>query len=341
MPEKDLKSLLPEELQKLAALNGEKSFCGTVLFEWMHQKYISDLNAAANLAKKFRAALRGAGYYIGCLTLLKRAAAADGALKYLFVLADGCKIETVLLEDAGRRTLCLSTQVGCRRACLFCATGRMGFRRDLSAGEIADQVLQVEKRERLKINNLVYMGMGEPLDNYENTLKSVRILNDKRGRNIGARHITISTCGIIPGIARLAAENLQIRLAVSLHGATDAVRGRLMPVNKKYPVAELIRAVRAYQKRTGRRVTFEYIMIDGLNDTREHARGLLKLLSGLSAQINLIEYNPHSRAEFTPSPKKTIKEFWWIITDRGFAASIRYKRGGSINAGCGQLYAGR
>jgi 23S rRNA (adenine2503-C2)-methyltransferase len=334
----DLKNLLPEELQKLAVQTGEKSFAGTVLFEWIHQKSIAKLDAAANLSKKFRAALQSAGFYIGSLRLLKRAADADGTLKYLFQLADGHKIETVLLDDAGRRTLCLSAQVGCRRGCLFCATGRMGFRRDLSAGEIADQVIQAEKNERLKINNVVYMGMGEPLDNYDNVLKSVRILNDKRGKNIGARHITISTCGIIPGIERLAAENLQIRLAVSLHGATDAVRGRLMPVNKKYPVAELIRAVRAYQKRSGRRVTFEYIMLKGLNDAREHARSLLKLLNGLSAKINLIEYNPHSRAEFAPSPKKTIREFWWIITDRGFSAAIRHKRGDFINAACGQLY---
>jgi 23S rRNA (adenine2503-C2)-methyltransferase len=224
-------------------------------------------------------------------------------------------------------------------ACVFCATGRLKFKRNLSAGEIIDQVIQVEKTERLKIQNLVYMGMGEPLDNYDNVLKSIRILNDKAGKNIGARHITLSTCGLIPGIERLADEKLQIRLAVSLHAATDSLRGKLMPVNKKYPLPDLMRALKTYQEKTGRRLTFEYIMLRGVNDAREQARSLLKLLSGISAHINLIEYNPHARAEFQPSAKKTLKEFWWLTTDRGFATTLRYKRGQTASASCGQLSA--
>jgi len=337
---KDLKSLELSELQNLALAYGEKAFAGTILFEWLHKKSASQLDALTNLSQAFRAALKKDGYELTALTLLKRTEAVDGTCKYLFALVDGQKIETVLLDDDGRKTLCVSTQVGCKMGCVFCATGKMHFKRNLSAGEIADQLLQTEKIERLKVQNIVYMGMGEPLDNYDNVLKSIHILNAKHGKNIGARHITVSTCGLIPGIQRLAKENLQIRLAISLHGATDTVRGRLMPINKKYPVQELIRAVKDYQRQTGRRVTFEYIMLAGLNDTRECARGLLKLLNGIGAQINLIEYNPHSHSEFKPSPKKTMREFWWLASDRGFAVSIRFKRGQAINAACGQLYSG-
>lgn len=335
---KNLKDLELIELQKLALVYQEKKFAGTVLFEWLYKKSAAELDLMTNLSKNFREALKKDGFEIMELKLLRRTEAADGTLKYLFELADKQKIETVLLDDDGRRTLCVSTQVGCKMGCVFCATGKMHFKRNLSAGEIIDQLLQVEKIEKFKIQNIVYMGMGEPLDNYANVLKSIRILNTPNGRNIGARHITISTCGLIPGIQKLAKENLQVRLAISLHGATDTVRGKLMPINKKYPVSELIRAVKDYQRQTGRRVTFEYIMLAGLNDTREHARSLLKLINGIGAQINLIEYNPHSRSEFKPSPKKTMREFWWLASDRGFATSIRFKRGQAINAACGQLY---
>ena len=331
---KNLKDLNLAELKRLA----DKPFYGTILFDWMQNKAAENLDQISSLPKTFREELKKNNYVIENLKLLKRLADEDGTIKYLFDLSDGKKIETVLLNDGGRHTLCISTQVGCKMDCAFCATGRMKFRRNLSAGEIVDQVIQVEKIEKTKIQNIVYMGMGEPLDNYDNVLKSVRILNDKAGKNIGARHITISTCGIVPGIERLANEGLQIRLAVSLHAATDAVRGKLMPVNQKYPVEDLMRALRAYQKKTGRRLTFEYVMLEGVNDTRAHARSLLKLLSGLSAHINLIEYNPHARAKFKPSPKKTIKEFWWMTTDRGFETAIRYKCGQSISAACGQLY---
>ncbi|GBR75878.1 23S rRNA (adenine(2503)-C(2))-methyltransferase [Candidatus Termititenax persephonae] len=335
MPNKNLKDFDLAELRKL----GEKPFYGSILFTWLHNKAAASIAEITALPKTFRADLQSNGFVVENLQLLKRADDPDGTRKYLFNLPDGQKIETVLLRDGDRRTLCVSTQVGCRMACAFCATGRMRFRRNLSAGEIVDQVIQVEKIEKTKIQNLVYMGMGEPLDNYENVLKSIRILNNQAGKNIGARHITISTCGLVPGIEKLADEGLQVRLAVSLHAATDAVRGKLMPINKKYPVADLRRALQNYQKKTGRRLTFEYIMLDGVNDTREHARGLLKLLGGLSAQINLLEYNPHLRADFRPSPRKTIREFWWITTDRGFATAIRYKRGQNISAACGQLYA--
>ncbi|MDR1453102.1 MAG: 23S rRNA (adenine(2503)-C(2))-methyltransferase RlmN [Candidatus Margulisbacteria bacterium] len=330
---KNLKDLDLAELKKIAV----RPFYGAILFDWLQNKAAEDLDQISNLPKVWRTELKNNGYGIADLKLLKRSDDPDGTRKYLFALPDNCKIETVLLNDAGRQTLCLSTQVGCKMACVFCATGRLKFRRDLSAGEIVDQVIQVEKIEKVKIQNLVYMGMGEPLDNYDHVLKSIRILNDKAGKNIGARHITISTCGIIPGIVRLADEGLQIRLAVSLHAATDSLRAKLMPINKKYPLPDLMRALKTYQKKTGRRLTFEYIMLHGVNDAREQAKSLLKLLSGLNAHINLIEYNSHARAEFQPSAKKTLKEFWWLATDRGFETTIRYKRGQAVKAACGQL----
>ena len=335
MPNKNLKDLTLAELQRLA----DKPFYGTILFDWIQNKAAENLEQISNLPKVWRTELKNNGYELANLKLLKRTNDPDGTRKYLWALPDGQKIETVLLNDAGRHTLCVSMQVGCKMACVFCATGRLKFKRNLSAGEIVDQVIQVEKIEKVKIQNLVYMGMGEPLDNYDNVLKSIRILNAKAGKNIGARHITISTCGVIPGIARLADEGLQIRLAVSLHAATDSLRAKLMPINKKYPLPDLMRALKAYQQKTGRRLTFEYILLRGVNDAREQARSLLKLLSGVSAHINLIEYNPHARAEFQPSARKTIKEFWWLTTDRGFETTIRYKRGQAAKAACGQLSA--
>ncbi|MDR2428569.1 MAG: 23S rRNA (adenine(2503)-C(2))-methyltransferase RlmN [Candidatus Margulisbacteria bacterium] len=333
MPNKNLKDFTLAELQRLAA----KPFYGAILFDWLQNKAAENLEQISNLPKAWRTELKNNGYGIANLKLLKRTDDPDGTRKYLFALPDNCKIETVLLNDAGRHTLCISTQVGCKMACVFCATGRLKFKRNLSAGEIVDQVIQIEKIEKVKIQNLVYMGMGEPLDNYDNVLKSIRILNDKAGKNIGARHITISTCGVIPGIARLADEGLQVRLAVSLHAATDSLRAKLMPINKKYPLPDLMRALKAYQKKTGRRLTFEYILLRGVNDAREQARSLLKLLGGVSAHINLIEYNPHARAEFQPSAKKTLREFWWLAVDRGFETTIRYKRGQAASAACGQL----
>jgi 23S rRNA (adenine2503-C2)-methyltransferase len=260
----------------------------------------------------------------------------DGTKKYLFELSDGTRIETVELLDEGRRTLCISTQVGCRMNCQFCATARLRFTRNLTAGEIVDQVIQVEKASG-KINNVVYMGMGEPFDNYDETIKSVRMLNSAAGKNIGIRHITISTAGIIPGIEQLAEEGMQVRLAISLHAVRDHVREKIMRITKKYPIASLLEAIREYQQKTSRRVTFEYVMIKDLNDSATDARALSKLLIGIKANINLIEYNPHDGCDFAPSNRKTIKAFQQILADAGWEIVTRFKRGQNIKAACGQL----
>lgn len=349
MQNKDLKNMTLSELEAILVAFQEKKFIAKNIFQWIHQKNISNINDFSNVSKDSRQKLINNGYYISELKILKKLEDSDGSIKYLFGLPDGNRIETVLLNDKGRITLCISSQVGCKFNCSFCATGKLRFIRDLTAGEIIDQVIQVEKSIPLhlgeggrrpgegKISNIVYMGMGEPLDNYEEVMRSVYILNDKLGKNIGARSITISTSGVIPGIEKLSGEKLQIRLAISLHGHTDNIRNKIMPINKRYPVADLIKAVRTYQQKTNRRVTFEYILLEGINDSRECARGLLKLINGIKAHVNLIEFNDFSGAQFKAPPRKQIKEFQWIIADRGFEVNIRFKRGREIMAACGQL----
>jgi 23S rRNA (adenine2503-C2)-methyltransferase len=334
--DKDLKNKTIDELEQIAKAYAQKKFLARNIFSFIHQHNISDIDQLTTLSKQFRAQLKQDGFYISELKTVEVFADPDGTKKYLFELSDGTRIETVELIDDDRRTLCISTQVGCRMSCQFCATARLRFTRNLTAGEIADQVIQAEKASG-KISNVVYMGMGEPFDNYAETIKSVRILNSPAGKNIGIRRITISTAGIIPGIERLAQEDMQVRLAVSLHAVRDHVREKIMRVGKKYPLAPLLEAVRDYQRKTKRRVTFEYVMINGINDTSADARALSKLIGGIRANINLIEYNPHDGCGFAPSDRKSIKAFQQILTDAGWEVAIRFKRGQHIKAACGQL----
>jgi 23S rRNA (adenine2503-C2)-methyltransferase len=235
-----------------------------------------------------------------------------------------------------RRTICVSTQVGCALGCLFCATGRLGFRRNLTAAEIVDQVNAVQA-EAGRITNVVYMGMGEPLLNYSAVLKSVAILNHPKGKNIGIRRLTTSTCGISPAIRKLASEDLHPKLAVSLNAPSDALRTQLMPINAKYPIAELLKAVRFYQDKTRQRVSFEYVMIKGLNDSAEHARMLVNLLRGLMCHVNLIEHNPYPGCEFAGSGSERIRRFASILERAGIETTVRFRMGRGIRAACGQL----
>lgn len=334
--DKDLKNKTIAELEEIAAAYGQKKFIGRNVFSFIHKHNTSDIVKCTTLSIQFRYLLVQNGYGISQLHTVEVFADPDGTKKYLFELSDGTRIETVELLDEGRRTLCISTQVGCRMNCQFCATARLRFTRNLTAGEIVDQVIQVEKASG-KINNVVYMGMGEPFDNYDETIKSVRMLNSAAGKNIGIRHITISTAGIIPGIEQLAEEGMQVRLAISLHAVRDHVREKIMRITKKYPIASLLEAIREYQQKTSRRVTFEYVMIKDLNDSATDARALSKLLIGIKANINLIEYNPHDGCDFAPSNRKTIKAFQQILADAGWEIVTRFKRGQNIKAACGQL----
>lgn len=334
--DKDLKNCTHRELLQLAAAYGQKPFAAEYLFTFIHQKDAAGIDDITPLSKPFRQKLNDEGFFIGSIQRLEQHEDPDGTIKFVFGMADGVRIETVRLKDGQRNTLCLSTQAGCRMGCRFCATGRLAYRRNLTAAEIADQVYQAEKICG-RIDNLVYMGMGEPLDNYDHVMRSVEILNDKRGRSIGIRHITISTCGLPEAIKKLAVEKLQPRLAVSLHAPDDAIRAKLMRIGSKYPLAELTASLKTYQRITGSRITIEYCMIAGINDRPEHAGLLIKLLRPLKVHVNLIELNAFAGCGFEASPAGQIQAFAKILSDAGIETVIRFKRGRSIKAACGQL----
>jgi len=330
---KDLKSKTFSQLEDLVVEMGHKKYLARYIFNFIQTKGTAEVSAITPLSKSFRSELTGRGYYTSGLVLLDKLTDPDGTVKYLFGLPDGERIESVLLSDDGRRTLCVSTQVGCAMRCVFCATGRLGLMRNLTAGEIVEQVNLVGMNAR--ITNVVFMGMGEPFENYDAVLDSVRILNHPAGRKIGIRRITISTFGHIEGIERLAAEDVQPRLAVSLNAPTDAIRKRLMPSAES--LDRLLKAVRVYQQKTHNRVTFEYCLIQGVNDTLLHARLLAKRLRGMKCNVNLIEYNPHLGCSFGPSSRDVIERFERVLTESGLETTIRLKMGQTINAACGQL----
>ena len=336
---KDLKDKTLQELEKVVVALGQKPYLAGYLFKFIHVQNGREIAGISTLSKAFRAQLSAQGYFISQLKVVHALTDRDGSAKYLFELADGERIETVLLPEEERKTLCVSTQVGCPMGCAFCATGQILFRRNLTAGEIVDQVNTVEEHAG-RITNLVCMGMGEPFLNYDAVLRSIRIVNHSAGKNIGIRHITISTSGIVPGIKKLADEEIRPRLAISLSAPTDALRSRLMPVTDKYPIAELLAAVRAYQAATGQRVTFEYVLIDKMNDSVTHARLLVKLLRGLMYNVNLIEHNPFSGCEFTGSSRERIQRFAAVLKEAGVETTIRFRMGRRIKAACGQLQAG-
>jgi len=333
---KDLKDKTPGELEQIVESLGGKKYLAGYIFSFIHTKDATEISQITPLSKVFREQLARQGYFISRLSVLNKLTDKDGTAKYVFALGDGGRIETVLLLDGKRRTLCVSTQVGCVMDCAFCATGKIRFRRNLTAGEIVDQVNFVQK-DAGRISNVVYMGMGEPLADYAAVVKSLRILNHPRGKNIGIRHITVSTCGLAPEIRKLASEDVRPRLAVSLNAPTDALRTKLMPINVKYPIAELLKAVRFYQESTRQRVTFEYVLIKGLNDSAGHATMLVKLLKGLMCNVNLIEHNPFPGCKYSASDSTRIKEFAAVLDKTGIETTVRFRMGRNIKAACGQL----
>lgn len=333
---KDLKDKTLAELERLITELGQKKYLAGYIFHFIHVENVTEISQITTLSKAFRQELIEQGYYISGLVIASKLEDKDGTAKYLFTLEDGNQIETVLLPESRRSTVCISTQVGCNLDCLFCATAKLGFTRNLTAAEIVDQVNTVEA-DTGKITNVVYMGMGEPLLNYDAVIKSIGILNHPKGKNIGIRHIAVSTCGIIPAIKKLAQEDVHPRLAVSLNAPADALRTRLMPINKKYPLAELFKAIRDYQHTTRQRVTFEYVMIKGKNDSAEHAQTLVKLLRGLMCHVNLIEHNPHPGCDFAGSSSERKRKFAAVLDNAGIETTMRFKMGRGIKAACGQL----
>jgi 23S rRNA (adenine2503-C2)-methyltransferase len=333
----DLKDKTLRELEQIiAGLGRNEKYLAGYIFHFIHAEDAADILQITPLSKALREKLIEQGFYISRLEVINKLTDKDGTVKYVFGLEDGSRIETVLLLDDKRKTLCVSTQAGCKMDCVFCATGKIKFRRNLTAGEIVDQVNIVQK-DTGRINNIVFMGMGEPLDNYDAVVRSVKILNDPKGKNIGIRHITISTCGIAPAIRKLADEDLHPRLAISLNAATDDLRNRIMPINKKYPLKKLLEAVKAYQLKTKDRVTFEFVLIKDINDSVLDARQLVKLLRGIKCNVNLIEYNPHPGCKYTGSGRQQMSRFAKVIEEAGIENTIRLKKGSSICAACGQL----
>ncbi|MBI5748234.1 MAG: radical SAM protein [Nitrospinae bacterium] len=351
---------------------GEKPYRARQIYEWVFQKDVSDIGEMTNLSLNLREQLSKSAY-ISRLSIADKRTSSDSTSKYLFLLEDGNSIESVLIPDEDRLTLCISTQVGCKLCCAFCLTGKGGFIRNLNHLEIIEQILAVQREieyrllchfvprndttastviasqrrsnlsripeyyEDKKITNVVLMGMGEPLDNYENVIKSIKTMISPHGLKIPARRITLSTSGLIPEIKRLAKENLKINLAISLAASDNEVRDKIMPVNKKYPIEELLKALKEYPLPPNRRITFEYVMIKGLNDSIEDAKRLSNILKNIKCKINLIPFNSFEGSDYETPDYKNVEEFQNLLISRHYTAIIRKSKGADICAACGQL----
>lgn len=337
----EMKDLGLEELKGILAAWYMPEFHAKQIFNWIYQKGALDFEAMSNLPAGLRAKLKE-NFSLSNIKLVKKLQSRDGTEKFLLELTDKNLVECVSIPTENRVTGCVSSQVGCKFACRFCASGLSGFKRDLTTGEILSEVLYLKYNSQAHgLTHLVFMGTGEPLDNYDNVLKAVRIINSKDAFNIGARRITISTCGIIPGIKRLADENLQIELSISLHAPSDKIRSVLLPVNKKYPLKELIGACRDYIAKTGRQITFEYVLIKGVNSGLPDAQKLATILKGLKlAKVNLIPANNVRELNIEPPGKLEILLFKDALIKSGVNVTLRKSRGGDIDAACGQLRLG-
>ncbi len=336
----DALSLTYEEWQKIVVGEWkEPRFRAEQICGWIYAKKVFDCHAMSNLSKTLREKLLY-GSMIHIPVQLKELKSKDGTRKYLWQMADGSRVESVLLDHANHTTACVSSQVGCPLACAFCATGQSGYVRDLGAGEIVGQFLVMEQRLGREISNIVYMGMGEPLLNRDSLFRSIRILNHPKMRNLGGRHITVSTSGIVPGIRDLADFEIPVRLSVSLHASNDALRNKLMPVNKRYSLSALVEAMHYYKRRTGERITIEYVLIDGINDDPHFAFEMAALLDGLGVYVNVIPWNPVAcaTAEKMKRPSEgRIRAFCAALTELSIEFEIRREKGTDILAACGQL----
>ena len=333
---KKIKDFLLDELMEEMISVGEKPFRATQIWEWLYKENVSSFDEMTNLSMELREKLKS-NYEIGTYKIIRKLESKDGTKKFLFDILDGNAIETVLMDYKFGKSICVSTQVGCKMGCKFCASTGIDFVRSLSSGEIVEQILAVQREENVKVNNVVYMGIGEPLDNYDNVVKSLKILNDPKGLNIGARHISISTSGLVPKIKQLADEQLQCTLSISLHATTNEKRNEMMPVNKAYPIEELIDACKYYIEKTGRRISFEYALAKDNNDNLEDAKRLVKLLKGMIAHVNLIPINKIENGKYTKSTNENILKFRDYLNENGIVATVRRELGSDIDAACGQL----
>ncbi|MCL2298822.1 MAG: 23S rRNA (adenine(2503)-C(2))-methyltransferase RlmN [Firmicutes bacterium] len=332
----DLRSLFPDELQAALAPLHLPAYRSKQIFDWLQRRGAQSAGEMTNLPKELRERLT-AEFFISSCEIVRKQVSAGGARKYLFQLHDGQAIESVVMRYSYGYSVCVSTQAGCKMACAFCASGQQGFTRDLTSGEMLAQIHAAQKDLGEPISHVVLMGMGEPLDNYENSVKFLRLASHPEGLHIGQRKISISTCGLVPQIGRLAGERLGVTLSVSLHAPNDALRNQLMPVNKAYPIGALLAACGRYAKAAGRRVSFEYALFRDVNDSPAHARELASKLKGLLCHVNLIPANPVPELGFARSKPEQIRAFQEILEQSGLAVTVRRSLGGDIDAACGQL----
>ncbi len=323
---------LKDELQNM----GEKPFRAEQIFKWLFQDKVKSFDEMTNLSLELREKLKQ-NYTICNFNILQKQESKDGTIKYLFDVLDGNAIETVLMSYHHGYSICVSSQIGCKMGCKFCASTGINFIRNLTSGEIVEQILAVEQDTGVRVSNVVFMGIGEPLDNYDNVVNAIHIINNPKGLNIGARHISVSTSGLVPKIYRLADENIQCTLSISLHATNNEKRSSMMPVNNSYPIQELIKACKDYIKKTNRRISFEYALAKDNNDNLDDAKELVNLLKGMLCHVNLIPINKIENGEYSKSSNENIMKFRDYLNDHGIVATIRRELGSDIDAACGQL----
>ncbi len=333
---KNIKNYNLDELKQELISLGEKPYRAEQIFKWLYIDKVIEFDEMTNLSLELREKLKQ-NYTMCNFKILKKQEAQDGTKKYLFDVLDGNAIETVLMEYHHGKTICVSSQIGCKMGCKFCASTGIAFIRNLEPGEIVEQILAVEQDIGEHISNIVFMGIGEPFDNYDNVMQAIHIINNQKGLNIGARHISISTSGIVPKIYEFADEKLQCTLSISLHATNNQKRSEMMPVNNAYPLEELMKACKEYIKKTNKRISFEYALAKDNNDNLEDAKALVKLLSGMLCHVNLIPINKIENGKFTKSSNENIIKFRDYLNEHGIVATIRRELGSDIDAACGQL----
>jgi len=333
----DVKSLTLQELREELAAMGEKPFRAQQLYQWMHEKLAGDYDEMTNLSAALREKCRQRFWYCSLEIVEVQVSKIDGTRKYLFGLSDGNVVESVWMQYKHGNSVCISSQVGCRMGCRFCASTLDGLERNLTPSEMLEQIYAIQKHTGERVSNVVVMGTGEPMDNYDNLLKFLRLLTDENGLNLSQRNVTVSTCGLVPNVRRLAEEKLQITLALSLHATSDEKRKQFMPIANRYSIRELMETCEYYFQKTGRRITFEYSLVGGVNDTDEDARELAKLAGRVGAHVNLIPVNPIKERDYVQSETKRVLAFKNKLESNKINVTIRREMGRDIDGACGQL----
>ena len=337
MEKLDIKSLTLEELTEAIRQMGDKPFRAKQIYQWLHQKLVTDFDEMSNLSKSLREKLKEQFTLTALYPADVKISQIDGTRKYLFRLEDGNVIESVWMQYHHGNSVCISSQVGCRMGCRFCASTLDGLERNLTTAEMLDQIYRIQTLTGERVSNIVIMGSGEPLDNYDNVIRFLRMISDENGLNISQSNITLSTCGIVPNILRLAEENIQITLALSLHAPNDEVRKTLMPIANRYSLKEILPACQTYFEKTGRRLTFEYSLVSGVNDNLDEAKALTSLLKNMHGHVNLIPVNPIKERDYRQSDRKAIEAFKSYLEKNGINVTVRREMGRDINGACGQL----